>query len=954
MAIRSGSCDCCADGVPHPHLHNAPGLPALDYTVSTYAGFLRRMLARLSREAVEDAPDVLRHPLAALATREPDDPAIALLDSWAIVGHVLTFYQERIANEGFLRTATERRSVAELAALIGYRLNPGVAASAHLAFDVDDAIGAPASALVPRGIRVQSVPGQGELPQTFETSEAITARAAWNALRPRQLRPQELAVSGGKLLMLGISVGLGEGADAVDVSGVHPLDQSLPMPASGSVSAAEVNAVYLAGTNTGLKAGDVVLLVGKQNAAGAKEQTLPRIVRAVEAQDARDRTRVEFEGVQPRRLGYGVKLNQAARMSVQALGLDSSSANALANSTVSEQSLGAFGAAQGWGLSSLVAYYYRTFTLIDHRVKLPSAAPGLFALRARLGFFGHNAPALVPGTGSTGMQAQDLSSKSIWRSGDADCCLERVVTGISDNSWLVLELKKQLTAFRVTTTNEASLAEFGLSGRTTGLVLDSGSDKDGKFVVRQTTAHVQSERLVLAQVPIDAEIGRGTAEEFQLSLDRMVLKLRPGQRVAITGERDDLPGVVASEIATLQEVQHSGGFTTLFFASPGLRFRYVRTTVTLNANVVQATHGETVAEVLGSGDGSRPYQRFTLKRPPLTYTAASSESGISSSLQLRVNGLLWEEADGLFPAGPTSERFVVQMANDGSVSVQFGDGEHGARLPTGAENVTATYRSGIGAAGMVGANRITLMTMRPLGIRGVGNPLPASGAADPEDADSARANAPLTVLAMGRIVSLRDAADFARAFAGIGKAHATALWRGGTQWVHLTVAAGVPAPLDVEATTALPDYRIDLTSALGRNLAAAIDSCREPSMHVRLDSYQPIYFDLRAKVAIDDRFEWDAVETALRRALIGAFSFEARRFAQAVSLAEVVRVLHAVPGVVFVDIDTLRRFDQSAPDLPPDGVLGAGDVVWADADLEPSALAQLLIINPFGIVLTRA
>ena len=54
--------------------------------------------------------------LSALTTRESDDPAIALLDAWAVAGDVLTFYQERIANEGYLRTATERRSIRELAA----------------------------------------------------------------------------------------------------------------------------------------------------------------------------------------------------------------------------------------------------------------------------------------------------------------------------------------------------------------------------------------------------------------------------------------------------------------------------------------------------------------------------------------------------------------------------------------------------------------------------------------------------------------------------------------------------------------------------------------------------------------------------------------------------------------------------------------------------------------------
>ena len=42
---------------------------------------------------------------------------MALIDACACVADVLTFYQERIANEGFLRTATERRSVLELAGI---------------------------------------------------------------------------------------------------------------------------------------------------------------------------------------------------------------------------------------------------------------------------------------------------------------------------------------------------------------------------------------------------------------------------------------------------------------------------------------------------------------------------------------------------------------------------------------------------------------------------------------------------------------------------------------------------------------------------------------------------------------------------------------------------------------------------------------------------------------------
>src|SRR5690606_13931442 len=130
-------CSCgCSDGTeaatPLPTA-NRPGLDALTYRVGTHSAFFDTMIAGLSSHRLDDG----RRPLKRLATREPGDPAIALLDAWATVGDVLTFYQERIANEGYLLTATERRSVLELARLVGYELRPGVAASVHLAFSLD-------------------------------------------------------------------------------------------------------------------------------------------------------------------------------------------------------------------------------------------------------------------------------------------------------------------------------------------------------------------------------------------------------------------------------------------------------------------------------------------------------------------------------------------------------------------------------------------------------------------------------------------------------------------------------------------------------------------------------------------------------------------------------------------------------------------------------------------------
>ena len=218
--MTNDNCGCCEGQAQLTPLDtaNRPGLPALVYRVGTHATFLETMKSRLSSLYIDLPRDEFdehgkrlfdrRYPLSRLSTRASDDPAIALLDSWATVGAVLTFYQERIANEGYLKTAVERRSVLELARLVGYALRPGVSASVFLAYTIDANNRGPV--VIDEGSKAQSVPGPGELPQTFETSDALEARAAWNNLKPRPSRPQTKdSITGGACIYLqGISTNL--------------------------------------------------------------------------------------------------------------------------------------------------------------------------------------------------------------------------------------------------------------------------------------------------------------------------------------------------------------------------------------------------------------------------------------------------------------------------------------------------------------------------------------------------------------------------------------------------------------------------------------------------------------------------------------------------------------------------------------------------------------------------
>ena len=177
---------------------NRPSQPAIAWRVGAYGDFLETMLARLSD------PDPRFAPLNALRTRAPDDPTIALIDAFACLGDVLTFYQERLANEGYLGTATEPRSVAELARLAGYRPKAGLASSVLLAFTAD----ANATLTVPAGARAQSVPGPGQTAQSFETSDDLAVDGAWNVLRPRLSRPTQPHAALARVFLSGVATGL--------------------------------------------------------------------------------------------------------------------------------------------------------------------------------------------------------------------------------------------------------------------------------------------------------------------------------------------------------------------------------------------------------------------------------------------------------------------------------------------------------------------------------------------------------------------------------------------------------------------------------------------------------------------------------------------------------------------------------------------------------------------------
>jgi hypothetical protein len=529
---------------------------------------------------------------------------------------------------------------------------------------------------------------------------------------------------------------------------------------------------------------------------------------------------------------------------------------------------------------------------------------------------------------------------------------------ILPESWVVLERPAGLLITQVASVREASRADYGMAAEGTRLELKSpwilpgrapgDSPSDGFEIIRGTKVFAQSELLELAEEPVTQPVcGK------RIELANLVRGLEPGRWLIVAGERADirpkapgpalnvdlnaegkrgepdnvssnavmeskrpnflddrpeaLPGVMATELVMLAGVEQGYDsrlpgdktHTTLLLAQD-LAYCYKRDTINIYGNVVKATHGETKKEVLGSGDGSRPLQEFDLRQSPLTYLAAPTPAGAESTLQVRVNDLLWHETENLIDLGPKDRGYITRTDDENQTTIVFGDGVYGARLPTDVDNVKAVYRIGIGKPGNAKAQQISAPVTRPLGVKSVINPLPATGGANQEDRDQARRNAPMAVMALDRLISVQDHEDFARTFAGIARASAARLTDGRRQIVHLTIAGA-------------DDIPIAATSDLFINLRQALHQFGNPYQNIQVAVRKLKLLVISAKVRLLPDYQWESVEPTIRAALLNKFGFAQRELGQDALASEALSVMQAQAGVAYADLDTFDSVDEDHP-----------------------------------------
>ncbi len=881
----------------------------------------------------------------------PQDFGVAFIEMFSYMADVLGFYQNCKANESFLRTATLQASLIELCELIDYRIPPGASASALQTFLLKPG----QSGTIAAGFKIKNKPQPGAQALVFETSEDLDASADLNQLFLKGYNVSDLVLS------------------------------EFGAPAESTV--------LLDQAYSGLKSGQFVVVT----CPGRKSEAL----RLLAVEDESGKRRIRWKpGELPANLNLPLarvvilgKPKQQMKLAASARADEISSGQG----SVAVETPHAFhhhhhhhhhpavfiseGFRQATNILHLnnnVVFWSPTFNL-----QLRRSQTTIYSARELLLHSGQ----LHPGDTVINHHPSGLAvGDSIILRDSANAFL----TQVSSVSWSQFTITDPLLqgfpngaqVFRVFLPDAetgshgqhfTAVSPVRLKPTVHTLVLDKTYDdlavgqqvviSDGEFTIVRKLSAVEvdaQQRTVLTLAakinhhfnvantvvhgPFELQMhvegyNRSTASlaagVSSLSLDGQVQGLAPGRRLILECS-------AASEGARISNVQLHPHYTHVDLDEP-LQNSFPLSGTTVLGNVALVTQGSTVIESpLGSGDQSQANQTFTLHQKPTTYVHdVQGTTGVSDTLQVFVGDEEWLEVPSLAESGPGDHHVMVQIDEDQKMSFMGGDGKHGAAFPTGSNNISVRYRTGMGAAGNLPANALSVLAAPLPFVQSSRNPVAANGGADAQTIEVTRQMAPVTVRTLDRAVTVQDFKELALAYPGIDKANARHVRKDGRPLIDLVVATTGGLPLNL---------------VMRDSLTAYLQARSSPDQLVVIRDYTPVAVRLALEAHIRPTFLRAETGVSIQKALstglaedgsMGYFNFDKRGLGEDLYLSDVYALMESLPGVDFLIVKEFRKQASGGAAnlvndvlrMPPDGVATGGDAT----DISIGTLAVTLV-----------
>jgi hypothetical protein len=688
---------CPCETFEHPRLiFNPPGRDLIAYRAGDFLSFRQALL--LARPGEVE--------LAQWRPTATADLALQMIEWWAYLADILTFYNQAIANEGYLGTADLPESVRRLVGVLGYRPRPGIGAQSVIAA----LSSSPKPFTLPAGFQIQSKPGPGKQPQIFELGDDTIVNPI--------------------------------GAIAADP------------PANPALLSGK--SVLLKGTVGGITEGDRLLLLPKTWNGTTTDYALVTVQSVAPEDDARGKTNTRVTFTSTPSVPNGA---QAA-------------AYRLLKATQT-------GGVWTYPTGSTAVIDDDQAELAAIVRSLQTGDPVLFEAISPL------QPTLV---------SIDRIQEVVWYANGKNNDPE-----VSPDPEVVPPIPIPHTRLRFT----PMLDNVG----------DTRWDEERDKV-----------KLQFGWQPV-GEIIAAPAAGASFGGSSMALAASPGAIFPVVSQpvlvEDGIgDGILATGTVS---VATPASISLIDLPDPAMA---LTSPLRVLFNLLNVSRGQSVSnEVLGSGDARVAGQEFTLKKSPLTYLlSADSTSGesYSSTLRVWVAGTEWKEVASFYEQPANARVFVTREDDEAKTHVLFGDGVNGARLPSSANNVVASYRYGSGKdAPEAGALNVILKPYP--GLKSLRNPLAAGGGADPDPPEQIRTYAPRSVLTFGRAISGDDYEVIAAQTPGVTRARAYWSWDAAQQRTLVIVyvgddAAAVAAAKLGLATAIDPNRPVKVLQASARTL----------------------------------------------------------------------------------------------------------------------------------------
>lgn len=369
-------------------------------------------------------------------------------------------------------------------------------------------------------------------------------------------------------------------------------------------------------------------------------------------------------------------------------------------------------------------------------------------------------------------------------------------------------------------------------------------------------------------------------------------------------------------------------------------------------NVVLADHGYTFSESLTDTSLGRKF-RPRLSRKPLTYkgppfdASSSAASAFNYDVQEAEPDILvdgedeegaWKPIRDLLSSDRFACEFVVEMENDGTAQIRFGDGKQGMNPQSNVDkdppSLSTIYRIGNGREGNVGAESITRIvipiTFNANDITKIRNPMPAQGGRDPEKLDEVRQNSPEAFRTQERAVTESDYTEVLMRHHEVQKAATMIRWTGSWHTVFVTIDRYGGREVDEDFKTGIRNF---------------LNSYRLAGYDVEINAPSFIPLEIQMSVCVDQNHFREEVKEALLEAFSnrdlpderqGFFHPDNFTFGQSVFLSKIYEAAMKVDGVGSIVITKFRRRGRSDEKELEEGVIKIGSYEIAQLDNDPN------------------